>query len=54
MARDGQQQLLSAHLEKADPTVFNIIEQVCFAPFSRGTFLTMFDRRKSAKNTLST
>lgn len=27
IATDGQQQLLSAHLEKADPAVFNIIEQ---------------------------
>jgi hypothetical protein len=31
MAADGQQQLLSAHLEQADPAVFNIIEQVCGA-----------------------
>merc|ERR1712000_158056 len=27
MASDGQQQLLTAHLEKADPAVYNIIEQ---------------------------
>jgi len=27
MRLDGQQQLLSSHLEQADPTVFNIIEQ---------------------------
>jgi glycine hydroxymethyltransferase len=27
--------LLSAHLEKADPVVFNIIEQVNFTPLAR-------------------
>ncbi|PON23654.1 serine hydroxymethyltransferase [Trichoderma gamsii] len=27
LAQDGQQQLLSAHLEKADPAVFDIIER---------------------------
>ncbi|PNP49179.1 hypothetical protein THARTR1_10103 [Trichoderma harzianum] len=28
LAQDGQQQLLAAHLEKADPAVFDIIERV--------------------------
>ncbi|KAG6015937.1 hypothetical protein E4U54_002696, partial [Claviceps lovelessii] len=26
MAMDGQQQLLAAHLQQADPTVFDIVE----------------------------